>query len=90
MVSYASKIRRYAYKAIFVGVFCTDSIFHDGGMVMDENGINGRKWYLAQQFTDYVIHYRFQQTTCCIKLLQSLFQFNSKYVSYNNLQFINK
>ena len=34
-------ITRYARKVLFSGVFDTDSIFQDGGMVMDENGRNG-------------------------------------------------
>ena len=41
MVSYAGKIRQYARKVLFVGVFLDGSIFQDGGMVMDENGRNG-------------------------------------------------
>ena len=36
----AGKIRRYARKVLFSGVFYTVSIFQDGGMVMDENGRN--------------------------------------------------
>ena len=41
----------YARKVLFSGVFEDGSIFQDGGMVMDENGRNGGKWHLAQQFT---------------------------------------
>ena len=55
MVSYASKTRRYARKVLFVGVFSTDRIFQDGGMVMDEAGRNGRNWHLAQQLAQHVI-----------------------------------
>ena len=44
-------INRYARKVLFSGVFYTSSIFQDGGMVMDENGRNGRNCHLAQQFT---------------------------------------
>ena len=56
MVSYTGKIRRYAHKVLFSGVFATGSIFQDGGWVMDENGRNGRKWHLAQQLTYHVIN----------------------------------
>ena len=38
-------------KVLFSGVFYISSIFQDGGMVMDETGRNGGKWYLAQQIT---------------------------------------
>ena len=62
MVSYTGKIGWYAHKVLFSGVFDTGSIFHDGGMVMDETGRNGRKWHLAQQITQYVIIQK-QQTT---------------------------
>ena len=51
MVSYADKIRRYARKVLFLGVFATGSILQYRGMVMDETGRNGRKWHLAQQIT---------------------------------------
>ena len=63
MVSYASKIRRYAHKVLFSGVFYISSIFQDGGWDMDENGRNGRKWHLAQQITYHVTLYIFQQIT---------------------------
>ena len=46
-----------AGKVLFSGVFQDNSIFQDRGMVMDENGRNGRKWHLAQQFTQPVIIY---------------------------------
>ena len=49
--TYTGKIRRYARKVLFSGVFATSSIFQDGGMVMDENGRNRGKWHLAQQLT---------------------------------------
>ena len=32
---------QYARKVLFSGVFYISSIFHDRGMVMDENGRNG-------------------------------------------------
>ena len=38
-------------KVLFSGVFDTSSILQYRGMVMDENGRNGRKWHLAQQIT---------------------------------------
>lgn len=44
-------ISQYARKVLFSGVFYISSIFQDGGMDMDENGRNGRNWYLAQQLT---------------------------------------
>ena len=44
-----------ARKVLFSGVFQDSSIFQDGGIVMDENGRNGRNLHLAQQFTDHVI-----------------------------------
>ena len=49
------KTRRYADKVLFSGVFQDSSIFQYRGMVMDENGRNGRKWYLAQQIAYHVI-----------------------------------
>ena len=55
MVSYAGKIRRYARKVLFSGVFATGNIFQDRGIVMDENGRNGRNWHLAQQLAHHVI-----------------------------------
>ena len=42
-------------KVLFSGVFDTSSILQYRGMVMDENGRNGRKWHLAQQITYHVI-----------------------------------
>ena len=48
---------------LFSGVFATGSIFHDGGMVMDEDGRNGGNWHLAQQITYHVTLYIFQQIT---------------------------
>ena len=42
-------------KVLFSGVFYISSIFHDGGMVMDEAGRNGGNWHLAQQITHHVI-----------------------------------
>ena len=50
-----------ARKVLFSGVFVTGSILQYGGMVMDGNGRNVRKWYLAQQITDCVTLYIFQQ-----------------------------
>ena len=50
-------------KVLFSGVFCTDSIFQDGGMVMDENGRNGENWHLAQQLAQPVIRYVLSLTT---------------------------
>ena len=55
MVSYAGKIRGYAHKVLFVGVFYTSSIFQYRGIVMDENGRNGGNWHLAQQLAQHVI-----------------------------------
>ena len=48
-----------AGKVLFSGVFATSSIFQHRGMIMDENGRNGRKWHLAQQIIDPVISHRF-------------------------------
>ena len=61
MVSYAGKIRRYRGKVLFSGVFATDSNFQYRGIVMDENGRNGRKWHLAQQLAHHVIIQKKQQ-----------------------------
>ena len=89
MVSYAGKIRRYAHKVLFVGVFSTDRIFQDGGWVMDENGRNGRKWHLAQQLTQLVIMHILSITTNHIPC-------NALYISTTNIPcnqsayFINK
>ena len=40
---------------LFSGVFDISSILQDGGMVMDEDDRNGRKWHLAQQLAQNVI-----------------------------------
>ena len=53
----------YARKVLFSGVFATGNIFQDGGIVMDENGRNGRNWHLAQQTTQPVIRYVLSSTT---------------------------
>ena len=50
-------------KVLFSGVFYISSIFHDGGMVMDEASRNGGNWHLAQQITYHVTLYIFQQLT---------------------------
>ena len=48
---------------LFSGVFATGSILQYRGMVMDETGRNERKWHLAQQITEPVISYIFEQIT---------------------------
>ena len=53
---------QYARKVLFSGVFYISSIFHDRGMVMDENGRNGWKWHLAQQLAQHVIIQKQQLT----------------------------
>ena len=40
---------------LFSGVFYISNIFHDRGMVMDENGRNEWNWHLAQQLAQHVI-----------------------------------
>ena len=69
-------IRWYARKVLFSGVFDTSSIFQDGGIVMDENGRNGRKWYLAQQTTQHVI---IQTPTTSITCNQSAYFINKSH-----------
>ena len=86
---------------LFSGVFYTGSIFQDRGMVMDEDGRNGRKWHLAQQITQLVIKPHIMQLSMTIfqqQLTHHVIALSHRYggsykypvSNYNNLQFVNK
>ena len=90
---------------LFYGVFEDSSIFHDGGIVMDENGRNGRKWHLAQQITQLVINSHIMQLSITIfkqQFTRHVIALSHRYggfisiknfppvSNYNNLQFVNK
>ena len=74
---------KHQWKSAIFGRFLRWKHFPGRGMVMDENGRNGRNWHLAQQITEPVITYILSKTTNQILLLHTLAQLKNQSNNFN-------